>query len=105
VRPGCEISMHYFSCLGGTDTDSTESVSAHFTSYLCFCIWWDPWVTYCIPVLTGANHRDTIFDARVGLVWIPQKAHCDTLHQSCVFATGGIYGSGSVLQCIWGANR
>jgi hypothetical protein len=36
VRPGREMSMHYLSCLGGTDMDSTKSVSGHVMLNLCF---------------------------------------------------------------------
>jgi hypothetical protein len=36
VRPGCETSMHYFSCSGGTNTDSTKCASGQVTSNLCF---------------------------------------------------------------------
>jgi hypothetical protein len=31
VHPGRETSMHYFSCLGGTDTDSIKSASGYVT--------------------------------------------------------------------------
>jgi hypothetical protein len=36
VRPRRETSMHYFSCLGGTGTDSKNSTSRHVTLNLCF---------------------------------------------------------------------
>jgi hypothetical protein len=38
VRPGRETSTHYFSCLSGTDTDSTKNTSGYLTSNLCVCI-------------------------------------------------------------------
>jgi hypothetical protein len=41
----CKKSTHYFSCSGGTGTNSTKSVSEHVTPNLCFCIWWDLWIT------------------------------------------------------------
>jgi hypothetical protein len=45
VRQGCEMSMRYFSCLGGTRTDTTRSTLGHVTPNLCFYIWWDVQVT------------------------------------------------------------
>jgi hypothetical protein len=45
VRPGCETSMHYFSCLGGPGVLSIKSTPRHVTPNLCSCIWWDLWVT------------------------------------------------------------
>jgi hypothetical protein len=45
VRPGCETSMHYFSCSGGTGTDSRKCASRHVLPNLCFCIRWDMRVT------------------------------------------------------------
>jgi hypothetical protein len=42
---GHESLPHYFSCSGGTGTDSTKSASGHVTPNLCFCLRWDPWVT------------------------------------------------------------
>jgi hypothetical protein len=36
VHLGCNKSMYYFSCLGGTGTGSTKSASGHVTPNLCF---------------------------------------------------------------------
>jgi hypothetical protein len=40
VCPGRETSSHYFSCLGGTGTDSTQNASRHITRNLCFASSW-----------------------------------------------------------------
>jgi hypothetical protein len=48
VRPRCETLTHYFSCFGGTGTDSTKNTSGHITPNLCFYIQWDMRVTQCI---------------------------------------------------------
>jgi hypothetical protein len=53
--------------------------------------------------IRGVKHRHTIFYAWVGPVWIPQKAHHDTLCQTYVFASGGICRSHSALWFIQGA--
>jgi hypothetical protein len=42
---GGEMSTHYFSCSGGTGTDSTKSSPGHVTPDVCFCIRMDPRVT------------------------------------------------------------
>jgi hypothetical protein len=39
-----------------------------------------------------AKHRCTIFQARVGPVQIPRKAHQNTFHQTCIFASVGSMG-------------
>jgi hypothetical protein len=54
--------------------------------------------------IRGAKRRHTIFLARVGPVWIPQRARWDTLHETYLFASGGICGSRSA-RCIWGAKQ
>jgi hypothetical protein len=41
---GCETSTHYYSCSGGTGTDSTKSVRGHIALNLFFCIWRYLWV-------------------------------------------------------------
>jgi hypothetical protein len=41
VRPGREMSTHYFWCSGETGTDLTKSTLGHFTSNFRFCIRWE----------------------------------------------------------------
>jgi hypothetical protein len=45
VRPGSEMSTHYFSCSGGLGADPTKSTMRHVTPNLCFCILYILWVT------------------------------------------------------------
>jgi hypothetical protein len=105
VHLGRETSMHYFSCSRGTSRDSTKIKLGHIMSNYYFasvgirgscgalwCVW-------------GTNHRCTSFFARVGSVQILEKAHRDTLRQTCIFIPGGICGSRSALRCIWGEKR
>jgi hypothetical protein len=87
------MSMHYFSCSGGTGTDSTKSASRHIMPNLCFAsggicrscsaFWW----------IRSTKRRRTLSHAQVGPVWKPQKARWDTLRQTCDFAFSGICGS------------
>jgi hypothetical protein len=43
--PGCEMSMHYFSCSGGPGADPIKSATGHVTGKLRFCIQCDLHVT------------------------------------------------------------
>jgi hypothetical protein len=46
---------------------------------------------------SGMKHRCTIFHARVGPVWIPQKVNWDTLRRTCVlYPVGSV---GNVVHC------
>jgi hypothetical protein len=52
-------------------------------------------------LLWGTKCHRTTFNARVRPVRIQQKAHRDTLWQTCFFfASGGICGSCSAFQCV-----
>jgi hypothetical protein len=50
---GHEMSMHNFSCSGGTDADPRKVVSGHVMLNLCFCIQVDLFNISCYRAL---NH-------------------------------------------------
>jgi hypothetical protein len=97
VRPGCETSMHYFSCLGGTSMDSRKNLPRHITPNLCFVsggICRSHRAFYCV---WDAKCQLAIFYSQVRPVRIPQKACRDTLRQTCVLHPMGSVGKGSAF--------
>jgi hypothetical protein len=105
VHPGHEMSMHYLSCSCDTGTNSTKSTLRYIMPYLWFASGWISGLHSAFRRVRGAKHRCTIFHARVGPVWIPQKARRVTLCQTSVFASGGICGSRSALLCVQGVKH
>jgi hypothetical protein len=100
VHPGCEMSMHYFSCSGGSGAISIKSAPGDVTPNLCF-----PSSGICMSLgafrcVRGVKRQRTIFQDRVGPVLIPQKLCRDTLCGTCVLASSGIYGSRSAFRSI-----
>jgi hypothetical protein len=61
-----ETSTHYFSYSGGTGAVSLKSASGQVTSNLCFCIWCDMPVTYCISVHPGREMSMHYFSCSCG---------------------------------------
>jgi hypothetical protein len=68
---GRETSVHYFSCPVGTCTDWTKSAMGQVVLNLCFSIWWDLQVTYCIPVRPGYETSLHYYSFSSGPVRIP----------------------------------
>jgi hypothetical protein len=68
VHPRREISMHYFSCSCGTGTNFVKSALGHVTLNLCFAFSRISGSRSALRCIQGANHRHTIFLARVGPV-------------------------------------
>jgi hypothetical protein len=52
MRPGCEISTHYFHAWVGP-CGFQKSEPGDVTLKFCFCIRWDLWLTSCIPLFSG----------------------------------------------------
>jgi hypothetical protein len=48
-------------------TDSTKSTLGHVTPNICFCTWWDLWVTYCIPMQPGHKMLMHFFSCSGGI--------------------------------------
>jgi hypothetical protein len=60
--------MHYFSCPSGPGAVPIKSVSEHVPPKLCFCNWWDLWVT----THSGASEAPNV-DA---LFFMAERAWC-----------------------------
>jgi hypothetical protein len=105
VHSGRETSMHFFmpawaqnkSHKKRTRTRYAELVFLHSVGFTCHVVH--------SGASERAKHRCTIFHAQLGMVWIPRKACRNMLHQTCVFATDGIYESRSALWCIRGVKH
>jgi hypothetical protein len=82
-----------------------KSVPGHDTPNMCFCFWWDLWVTQCIAVHPGHEISMHYFSCRGGPEAVSKKARRDTLRQRCVFIASGICGSHRAFQCIQGAKH
>jgi hypothetical protein len=105
VHLGREISTHYFSFLGGPGVVSLKSTPGHVTPNLCVL---HPSCGICescsaFSGVWSAKPQCTIFMQGWDIMWLPQKACCDSLRRTCVFPSGGICGSHSGFQCVWGA--
>jgi hypothetical protein len=74
VRPGSEMSMYYFSCLGGPDAVLRNRASGHVTSNMCFCIKWDLRVTWCIPLRPGHEMLTHYFSCSGGTGVVSMKS-------------------------------
>jgi hypothetical protein len=105
ARLGLETSTHYFSCSGGTNTDSTkerQDMSHRPRIITSYGICGSP---SAFRHVRGMKHRCTISHAWVGPVRIPRKACWDTLQRICVFTSSGICGSCSAFWCVRGVKH
>jgi hypothetical protein len=68
-----------FFMLGWDRYDSTKSAQTHVMLHLRFCIWWNLWVTYCIPLHQGRETSRHYFSCSVGPGAVSIKKRPDTL--------------------------
>jgi hypothetical protein len=98
------MSIHYFSCWGGTGVDSKTSVMGHVTLNSCF-----PsggiWGSRMHPYASGAQYGDALsfMLGWAGVVSIKKRAR--TNYVELVFASGGIYGSCNAFWCVQGTKH
>jgi hypothetical protein len=80
--------MHYFSCSGGTSTNSIKITPGQVTPNLCFAFGGICGSHIAFRCVRGAKRRCTIFHAQVGPIRIPQNVHRDKLRRTYVFLVG-----------------
>jgi hypothetical protein len=94
---GHESSTQYFSRSGGTGAVSIKTHQGKLRQTRVFASRGICGSRSALQCIWGVECRSTIFQARVGLVGFPQKAHRDTLRQSCVLHPVGSVGH--VIHC------
>jgi hypothetical protein len=75
VHPGRETSTHYFSCSGGSNTDSAKKT--HRDTLRRTCVFASGGICESLSAfgwIWGMKHRCTIFHTRVSPVQIPEKS-------------------------------
>jgi hypothetical protein len=82
-----------------------KSAPGRVTLNLCFCIWCDLRVTYCISVRPEHETLTHNYPCLGGPGAVSIKKRRDTLCRNCVFASGAICGSYSAFWCVWGAKH
>jgi hypothetical protein len=95
-----QTSTLYFSCSGGSGTDSTKSASGKLRHTCIFASGGLCGSRSSFRCVRGAKRQCTICHSRVRPVRIPQKARWDMLCGTYVLASGGICGSRSAFWCV-----
>jgi hypothetical protein len=97
--------MHYFSCSGGTSTDRTKKCAGIRYAKLVFLHSMGSVGEVVHSGASGARNVDGLFFM---LRWdryrYDKKRASDILCRTCVFASGGFFGSRSAFWCVRGAN-
>jgi hypothetical protein len=104
VRPGREISTHYFSWSCGTGAVSIKSTVGHVTWNLCFAssgIYESHSSFLCIRV---RNIDAPFFMLGWDRYILHKKMHLHILRRTSIFASVGISGSRSAFRCIRARN-
>jgi hypothetical protein len=100
VRPGHKMLKQYFSCLGGPGAVSIKSELGHVTPHLYFCIWWDLWVTSCIPMRLGHDMSINYFSCLSGPGAVSIKSVAKHVTMNLFICIRGIHGARSAFQCV-----
>jgi hypothetical protein len=91
---------HHFSCSGGTGTNSTKK---HVGALYAKLVFLHPVGSVGHVVHSGVYRARNVEALFFLLRWdqngFHKKAHRDTLHRTCDFASGGICGSRSAFRC------
>jgi hypothetical protein len=102
-RSGCIVGVDVLLVLMSTSARvgpvwiQQKSAPGNVMLNLCFCIRWDQRVKYCLPVRPVSETSTHCFSCSGGTGTDQQIARRDTLHRSCVFASGGNCGSHSAF--------
>jgi hypothetical protein len=104
VHPGRETSTHYFSCLGGTGTNSTKMRRDTLRQICVFASGGFCKSRSAFWCLQGTKHRRIFLMLWWGWCIFHKKCVGQVTLNMC-FASGRICGSRCALRCFWGVTR